>query len=333
MSESGLHFAQPWWLLGLLVIIPVIWWLKRSVQRAGHSPLYLYADRHLLPHLTGTRELNSKERWRQFARWTSLWTLAIAAMAGPRWDYTEVHLFHPGNNLLILLDISRSMLVTDVSPNRLGRAKQEVQDIITLNQVARIGLIAFASVPHVITPLTEDMTTLRNVLPNIDTDLIELQGSRLLAALERAEILLQGLAPNSARTILVISDGDFDEPGVADKIRSLERQQVRLLALGIGTSAGGPVPAKDGGKVLDQRGQPVLSTLNAAELTRLAAAGSGFYLEANYRQQDSEAILQAAARSQIPQTGPNEVTRIWNERYFILLLLLLTIMLPMWRLA
>ena len=81
-------------------------------------------------------------------------------MAGPRWDYEDVRLFHPGNNLLILLDISRSMQADDVAPSRLGRARQEIQDLIMQNRQVRLGLIAFASVPHVLSPITEDTVTI-----------------------------------------------------------------------------------------------------------------------------------------------------------------------------
>jgi Ca-activated chloride channel homolog len=110
-----------------------------------------------------------------------LWALILTAMAGPRWDATDVRLFHPGNNLLILLDISRSMQVTDVTPNRLGRARHEISDLIRKNREARLGLIVFASVPHVISPITEDTQTILNALPALSSDLADpsLQGSRV----------------------------------------------------------------------------------------------------------------------------------------------------------
>ena len=193
MVETGFNFAQPVWFWGLLVLIPVAIWLWRSSAKAARGPIHRYADPHLLPHLTGTRELKTAERWGRFLRWSLLWTLLIVAMAGPRWDYEDIRLFHPGNNLLILLDISRSMQADDVSPSRLGRARQEIQDLIKEDRQVRLGLIAFASVPHVISPITEDTYTILNDLPALSTDLTRLQGSRLDAALDRAENLLAGL--------------------------------------------------------------------------------------------------------------------------------------------
>jgi Ca-activated chloride channel homolog len=331
VPESGFQFAQPLWLLGLLALVPVALWLLYSVQRAHKGPIHLYADPHLLPHLAGTRELDGGERWGRFGRWALLWTLGVLAMAGPRWDYSDVHLFNPGNNLLVLLDISRSMEVTDVPPSRLGRAKQEIQDLISLNRGVRIGLIAFASVPHVIAPITEDTATIRNILPALDTDLVQLQGSRLMAALDRAEVVLAGLPADSAKTLLLISDGDFDEPGLADRVRDLAQKHIKLLSLGVGTSDGGAVPNAHGGILMDSRGQPIVSRLNEGMLETLANAGNGFYQKASFRQDDSERILEAASQLRPTSGDAGDQTRVWNERFFLLLIPLMALLLPAFR--
>lgn len=331
MADAGFHFAAPLWLLGLLVLPAVALWLWRSAQRARQGPLYRYADAHLLPHLTGSRELDPAERWGRFARWALPWTLGILAMAGPRWDYAEVRLFHPGNNLLILLDISRSMEVTDAPPSRLGRAKQEIQDLLSLNRAVRVGLIAFASVPQVVTPLTEDTETLRRALPALDPNLVELQGSRLALALERAAMLLDGLPEDSAKSLLLVSDGDFDEPGLVDQARELAKKGIRLHTLGVGTADGGPVPARTGGVITDMNRRPVVSRLNGLMLKSLAEAGNGRYWEADYRTDDSEAILAAAALLKPAKDESNERTRVWNERFVWLLPPMLILLLPAFR--
>ena len=69
MNEAGFNFAQPAWFWGLLVILPVALWLVRSGARAARGPVHRYADAHLLPHLTGTRDLETRERWGRFLRW------------------------------------------------------------------------------------------------------------------------------------------------------------------------------------------------------------------------------------------------------------------------
>lgn len=331
MPETGFHFEQPAWFWGLLALVPVAIWLWRSAAKAAKGPIHRYADPHLLPHLTGTRELRSRERWGRFLRWALLWTLLIVAMAGPRWGYDDVRLFHPGNNLLVLLDISRSMQADDVSPNRLARARQELQDLILQNRQVRLGLIAFASVPHVLSPITEDTYTILNSLPALSTDLARLQGSRLHLALDRAEMLLDSLPEDSARAILLISDGDFDEPDLIPRIEGLAEKGVRLHVLGIGTSDGTRIPGPQGGWITDRSGQPVYSALNEALLEDLARAGEGLYQTADFRDRDTGRILQAAAVSRLPPEAGAERTRIWHERYYLPVVLLALLLLPQFR--
>jgi len=329
--ETGLHFASPWWLLGLLLIFPVGAWLRRSHTYGHIARVNRYADSHLLPHLTGSRELDSGERWKKFKRWVLLWSALILAMAGPRWDFTEIQLFTPGADLVILLDISRSMEVADVRPSRIARARQEIEDLINHNQGVRLGLVAFASVAHVITPITEDGQTIRNMLPSISSDLVRLQGSRLRQALERASTLMAGQPKESQHSILLISDGDFVEPDLEEAVQSLNAAGIRLHVLGVGTPGGGPVPGVSGRFLLDSRRQPVESRLNETALKRLAELGNGVYLAADFRSGDTARILQLASQDSQAKATNDERARAWNERFYWLLLPAMLAMLPAFR--
>ncbi len=322
MPETGFHFAQPFWLWGLLLLAPVALWLARSSSQAGKGRIGRYADAHLMPYLSGVRDLPSQERRRRFLRWAVLWILGILAMAGPRWDSTDARLFKPGSSLVILLDISRSMEVTDVQPSRLARAKQEIQDLIVQNSTLRMGLVAFASVPHIVSPVTGDTQSLRAVLPALSTRLTRLQGSRVATALERAEQLLLGQPEGSARSILLISDGDFDEPDLEPLVKQLADKGIRLLTLGVGTAGGGAVPG-----INDRQGIPVISRLNAPLLEALARAGHGEYIKADFRDDDTRKILQAATENSAPVDAEGETTRIWNERFYLLLIPMLILLL------
>jgi Ca-activated chloride channel family protein len=331
VPEAGFHFEQPFWFWGLLALIPVALWLWRSAARAARGPIHRYADPHLLPHLTGTRALKTRERWGRFLRWSLLWSLLLVAMAGPRWDYEDIRLFHPGNNLLILLDISRSMQADDVAPNRLARARQEIQDLIMLNREVRLGLIAFASVPHVMSPVTEDTYTILNDLPALSTEMSRFQGSRVDPALDRAEILLNGLPADSARAILLISDGDFDEPDLVSRVQKLAEKGIKFHALGVGTPEGALVPGDRGGWIMDRYGQPVRSALNEPLLEELARAGHGTYQRADYRDDDTKAILAAAAVSRLPPEAGDDRTRIWNDRFYLPVFAIAALLVPQFR--
>lgn len=330
MPDGGFHFSQPLWFWGLLAVPLVAWWLWRSAAQAARGAVHRYADAHLLPYLTGSREPKRTERWRRFLGWCLLWLLLLTAMAGPRWGYDDIRLFHPGDNLLVLLDISRSMEVADVAPSRLGRARQELQDLIQQNRRLRIGLIAFASVPHVISPVSEDSRSILLALPALSTDLARLQGSRLNAALDRAAQLLEALPEDSTRSLLLLSDGDFDEPGLEARVGALAAAGIPFHVLGIGTRAGGPVPGARG-TLTGPDGRPVQSRLDEPQLRALAAAGGGLYRSADYRSADTEAVLDAAARSRLPAEAGSERTRVWHERFYLPVLLVLLLLLPRFR--
>ncbi|MEJ1405855.1 MAG: VWA domain-containing protein [Candidatus Sedimenticola sp. (ex Thyasira tokunagai)] len=331
MAEFGFHFASPWWLGLLVLILPVGIWLKNSRSHGRIARMSRYADPHLLPHLTGSRELEGKERWRGFALWALLWGLLVVAMAGPRWDYTRISLFTPGANLIILLDISRSMSVTDVAPSRLTRARQEIEDLIDQSSGLRVGLIAFASVAHVLTPVTEDTQSLRKLLPAISTDLARLQGSRLSEAVARARTLLAGQPEKSRNSILLISDGDFADSELEEEINALAREGIPLHVLGIGTPGGGPVAGMNEQFFHDAKGQVVESRLDSEGLMQLAELTGGSYQTADFRADDSLRILQLAATGSRTDGAAEGQTKVWNERFFWLLIPVLLMLLPLFR--
>jgi Ca-activated chloride channel family protein len=328
---TAFHFAEPGWLWALLLCIPVDLWLMILPGLGRNERIRNYADAHLMPYLLGRTEASPRARWKRYARWTGIWTLMVLAMAGPRWDFTDVQLFKPGTNLVVLFDISASMEVADVKPTRLARGRQELEDIINESRGIRIGLIAFASVAHVISPITEDMNGIRSVLSALDTRLVRLQGSRLSSALDRAKELIAGQPAKSVNSVLIITDGDFDEPGLEERIRSFADAGVRVHVLGIGTPEGGVVPDNGNPWLKTRDGQPVTSALNETELKKLAAAGDGIYERADYRDNDTKAILAQIKAAALPKSDNEERTRVWNERFYLLAGMAMLLLLPQFR--
>jgi Ca-activated chloride channel family protein len=329
---SAIHFSEPAWLWALLLCVPVALWLllTRKFSRRNER-IQLYADSHLLPHLLGRSEISTSTQWRRYAHWALVWALLVLAMAGPRWDFTDVQLFRPGTNLVVLFDLSRSMNVSDVKPSRLARAQQELADLLERNRGIRIGVIGFASIAQVVSQVTEDMNSIRRVLPALDTSLVQLPGSRLVNALDRAGELIAGQPKDSVNSLLIITDGDFDEPGLEQRLQAFAQGGVRVHILGIGTPEGDAVPAREGIWMKDRRGQPVVSALNESLLESLAKAGDGIYLRADYRQGDTDRLLDEVKAQALPGSELNERTRVWNERFQWLAGLALLLLLPLFR--
>ncbi|MGD8842934.1 MAG: VWA domain-containing protein [Gammaproteobacteria bacterium] len=314
MVETGFHFAEPLWLWGLLAIPLVIAWLMYSAPFRQRGMEARYADTQLLPHLTGVATTRLASTRTPLIGWALVWSLLCLAMAGPRWDFNQVNPFDPGADLVVLLDISRSMEVTDVNPSRMERALQEVQDLVSANRGIDIGLIAFATVAHVVTPITEDSESLLRQLPAISPHLVQLQGSRLSDALERAEQLLDGQADDIAHNILLISDGDFAETDLDQRITQLRDKGIRFHVLAVGSEHGGPVPGLTG-----TNREPVLSWVDEDSLRHLADIGGGVFQVAGYRDKDTGAILNAIMAHATTRRNEKLQTLVWNEYFFWLL--------------
>jgi len=331
MPEAGFHFAQPWLLLFLLVPLLVWLWLRMTSPREHSERYRAYADARLLPFLMGRHDLPPRQQWRRFLVWSALWAVLVTAIAGPRWDFRDVQLFRPGSDLVILLDLSRSMDVTDISPSRLTRARQEIQDLIENNRHSRLGLIGFATLAHIIAPLTEDGNSLRVLLPALSTDLVELKGSRLTEALARAQQMLAGQPADSSRHLLLVTDGDFGDGNLEEYVKRLTREGVHLHVLGMGSEEGGPVPGAGNSLLLQQDGSPVISRLDEESLKKLAKVGNGVYQRADYRDGDTATLLDSIGQVSHAEVVANQKTRIWNERYFWLVGLAMMLVLPLYR--
>ena len=331
MVETGIHFAQPAWLWGLLLPLPVALWLRHSRPRAANARLERYADPDLMPHLLRRHRPRPGLRGRRFAWWAVLWSLLSLAMAGPRWDYTDIRLFRPGSNLVVLLDISRSMETRDLAPDRMARARQEIADLLDEARGVRIGLVAFASVAHVVAPLTEDSDSIRRLLPALGPKLVHLTGSRLGVALQRAGQLLASQPPESGKAVLLITDGDFAEAGLDQAVARLVARGIHLHVLGVGTAAGAEVPGPDGEPLVGPDGQPVVSRLDEALLRHLAQRGEGLYQRADFRDDDTRAILERVRRERGATVLGQGRTRIWHERFYWLVGLALLLLAPLLR--
>ena len=204
--------------------------------------------------------------------------LAVA-LAQPRYGFTLEESKRKGRDVLIAIDTSRSMLATDVKPNRLERAKFAAQDLIHTLQGDRLGLIAFAGSSFLQAPLTVDYSAVLASLGELDTSIIPLGGTNLAEAI-RAAVEAFGKGESDRRVLIIFTDG---EDLSADAVEAAKRAagSLHIFTVGVGSADGSliPVPAEGGGTefVKGPDGQFVKSRLDEKTLTAVAQAAGGFY--------------------------------------------------------
>jgi len=234
--------------------------------------------------------------------------LAIGvALLGPRIGTRSERISTSGVDVVILLDVSSSMDARDLPPSRLDRARQAAAALLTrLEAGDRAALAAFAGRGVLLTPLTPDHAALIDLVPALDTSLIQPASSRLGAGVVEA---LRAFDPASdrPRVLLVLSDGEDVDGGADLGVAACSRAGVQVVAVGLGTEAGATIP-RLGLELRDRRGRIVTTRLDAARLRRLTDASGGRLLQPDsLGAVDVEALL-AAVRRDAPPTGQGTVS-------------------------
>ena len=286
-----MHFAHPelLWLLWLVPLFTLVLWIAR---RAAARRLHGFVSAALEGKMAGTVRPGVRV-WRSTARIGAL-VLLIVAAARPQWGASEVELEQSGIDLVIALDISRSMLAEDLRPNRLERAKAEIADLVESLTGDRVGLVFFAGGAFPQCPLTVDYAAVRLFLSQADPSMISSQGTDLASALRTALELFPAEGGRS-RIVLVVTDGEDFGEGLDEALAQLREAGAVLYAVGIGTADGAPIPDFDDagvrrGFVRDREGQVVVSRLQEGALLELARATEGMYARTGSAGLDTERL-------------------------------------------
>ncbi len=271
MNLSHLWMLNLLWLLPLAVVALIV--QGRKKKRA----LQVFADPHLLDRLTAL-----DHRGRRFIKALLLLLslgLMLFALAGPRWGSHYEEVSQKGVDIMLLIDVSPSMLVEDIPPNRLERARREILDFIKVVSGDRVGLIAFAGAAFIQCPLTLDYAALEMFLSALQPDLIPVPGTDLGAAIDLG---ISAFDEKSAtdKVILLITDGEDNETRGIKAARQAAAKGVKIFVFGIGDVGGGPIPELDGsgGFKKDRQGQLILSKLEEEGLQEIASLTGGTYV-------------------------------------------------------
>jgi len=306
---GNFHFLRPEW---FIVLLPLSLLLYRLVRQQLRSRSWQgVCDPELLPHLLLGGSIR-RANWPLWLLSVGL-LLAVLALAGPVWKRQPQPLFRQQSALVVLLDLSRSMEVADLRPNRFLRARLKITDLLQQRKEGQTALIVFAADAFTVTPLTEDRHTIEALLNSLDPELMPVQGSNPARAIERGKKLLQQAGLKQGR-LLLVTDEDHPESSL-DAARQLKSAGFELYVLGVGTPAGAPIPLRGGGFFKDRQGNLVLPKLNGSGLKQLAIAGGGHYQQLSVDDSDLQQLLAGLGDHRLNQAVKTVATvgNRWRE--------------------
>ncbi len=310
-SNDAFEFGDGRVLIGLWALVPLAGLLVLSLRRRAAALARLGA---LVPARVSAAAVSLHQR-----RLALLWAavgLLILALSRPTLGYRYEEVPQRGLDLVIVLDVSRSMSVTDVSPSRMERAQREVLDLAELIDGDRVGLVLFAGGAWPRMPLTVDYGALRFMVRDSEPNTLLSQGSDLGAGIDEGLRLL-GTREEADQALVIISDGEDHEAGAIEAAKRAAEAGVRIFAMGVGSPEGAPIPTGEGGGfVKDEAGQVVLSRLDEGALQTLAAATGGAYVRSRGDATDVTALYQDELRGKL-SAGDRGVRRekIGEERF------------------
>ncbi len=313
------QWLRPGWLLAMLPAAALAVLLHRRHASAGDWARVIAPA--LLPWLLEQRAAPARRRlpWIAF----TAWSIAALALAGPSWRELPQPVYRSEQPLVILFDLSPSMLAQDLKPDRLTRARLKLLDLLAARHEGTTALIAYAGDAHVVTPLSDDARTLAALVPALTPDLLPTPGSAPEVALAKALELLTNVGERQG-DILLITDGVSPDAAAAMTTQLTAAQGVRLSILAAGTAAGAPAPLPGGGFVRDGSGNMRIASLDPAPLQSLAGRHGGRYVELSADTRDVQMLTQifaTQARERTLALRQNHDTRRDEGPWLALLLL------------
>ena len=319
---ANFHFLRPEWFYALIPAVLLFALLR--YRQSHHSNWEKAIDPHLLSHI-----LDNPDKVVSKSPLTLLlvaWLLATVAVAGPVWRQTSQPVHEREDALVVIFDLTRSMLATDVKPDRLVRAKRKLIDLLELREEGVTALIVFAGDAHVVSPLTDDTKTITAMIPSLSPDIVPAPGSALAPALVKAIDLFRDGGTVSGR-ILIITD-EIRDVVASQRVAREFRNAYPVSVMSVGTKEGGPVALVNGrpeaGYLKDARGNMVIPKLNASSLKDFADLAGGRYSPMTLTEEDLGYLL--AEQPLLQNDAYRELERdfdVWFEEGPWLLLLLL----------
>ncbi|MCW8194139.1 VWA domain-containing protein [Proteobacteria bacterium 005FR1] len=317
---SNFHFLRPWWLLAIVpaVALGLLLWRQKRSRSQWQNLIQPELLRHLLEG-----SLGRASRW-PFAGLITGWVIASIALAGPAWQQLPQPVHQSEAAVVVVFDMSTSMVAEDIKPSRLQRARYKLRDYLNARQEGLTALIAYAGEAHVVSPLTDDTETIANLLPALHPSIMPLPGSNVEMAIDKAVGLFTDAGMQQGEILLVTDEVVSDAfPTIREQ---LQGSGIRLSILGVGTTDGAPIPTGDGGFARSGGSDIVIARLNESELQELSSSLGGTYAQLRADDRDIDRLLTHTEQQELFNEQQRVVDRefdTWRDNGYLLALLLL----------
>lgn len=308
--------------LYLLLLIPVLAIIYALVARRRRHLLAKFGNLELLKDLMPDF---SRGRLRlKFVLYLLAFACVVLAAARPQFGSKLREEKSKGVEMMLVVDVSNSMLAEDFEPNRLERTKYAIGKLFEGLHQERVGLVAFAGEPKVQLPITSDYRMAQAFAKRLSPSLVGEQGTAVGKALQLATLSFSSQSEQS-RVIVLITDGENHEDDAVEAARVAKEQGIRIYTIGIGTPEGAPIKI-DGEFVKDEDGQMVVSKLGEQMLEQIASITDGAYVRATKQSIGLEEIVKS-----INEMEKSELSTVryeeYNEQYQYLLAVALSLLL------
>ena len=305
------RFANPH-LLWLLLLVPAMAGLFAAAARNRRRRLARFGNpailRLLMPDASPARV-----RFR-FLLFCTAAALVVLAAARPQLGSKLREQTSEGIEMMLVVDVSNSMLAEDFEPNRLERTKYAIGKLFDGLRQDRVGMIVFAGDAAVQLPITSDYRMARAFARKIAPSLVSVQGSDIGRSLSLALLSFSEKTEQShSRVIILITDGEGHDNGAVEVARRAAEQGVRIFTIGIGTPEGAPI--RIGGQfILDENGQMVVSKLGEPLLEQIAQLTSGIYVRSSNQSIGLDEVIRSINEMQKTELSTVRFEE-YNEQY------------------
>lgn len=304
-----INFAQPQYLL-LILLIPLFFVSYVLMRHFRRRRIRKFGDERLVSGIMPS--VSRSKGWVRLVLFSLAFFFFSIGMSRPQIGAKLKEHKTKGAEIMIVLDVSNSMLAEDYSPNRLERAKLAISKLVDRLRDDRIGLIVFAGSSFVQLPITTDYVSAKMFLNSISPESVPIQGTAIGEAINTA-IRSFSAQSEKSRAIIVITDGENHEDDPVAAAKQAAEMGIRVFTIGVGSSEGKPIPV-NGELLKDRSGNIVVSRLDEKTLKQIAAAGNGMYVRAGNSEFGLNPIIDEIQKMQDEQFS-SVVFEEFDEQY------------------